>query len=248
MSFLYWIPQANSVTSDQLRDHGLAYAFDGKHTVRGCESGPDGQRGLVVVAGNNQDGKLGYYQTKQTWRRIPSSECWCGYYTDERPTPEQLARQEQIPGQWLALDDGNRWLVPKARRMVEVDEWMYPVCLLPTRLSLDADGMWKPGEVKPRYEKLWQLATQYEQAFTDAVVGQEPDENGMVTVAFEEPDELAVSTLQVNYRVSAVELDLLGIYDYLARRQIINILMDQATWDAWLKKKNIAADQAGGSS
>lgn len=248
MSFYYWIPQANSTNKEKLQQLGLAYAFDGKWTIRGADPGPDAQRGIVVVAGDNADGRLGYYPERQTWRQIPKSECWCGYYTENRPTPDQLARQDQIPGVWLELDDGNKWQVPVARRMVEVDDWLYPVCALPTRLTLSAEGIWQPGEIKPRYERLWQLATQYETAFSDAMANQEPDDKGMVTVKFEEPDELAVLTMQTNYRVSAVELDLLGIYDYLARRRIIDVLLDRATWDKWVKKKTAEQDQSGGDS
>jgi hypothetical protein len=57
-----------------------------------------------------------------------------------------------------------------------------------------------------------------------------------------------VAALQVNYRVAAIELDMLGVFDIEARDQIIDALLDNATWRAWAKKKYSGPAASGGNS
>jgi hypothetical protein len=74
------------------------------------------------------------------------------------------------------------------------------------------------------------------------------DEDGSVRFAFDGIDTLAIGALQVNYRVGPVEMDLLGIYDDGVRQQLIDVLLDNATWQKWVKKKLADVALAGGSS
>ena len=245
--FYYWLSEARSAPLDALRSAGLGYAVEQQRTARSCDSGPDGKPGIVVCHGGNQNGRLGYYPERQQWRRVPGRELWCGYYTESRPTPETLARKSQITGEWLTLDDGHQWLIPKARRWVELDEELLWDYNLPRRMSLTDDGQWTPGDVKPQYERLWTMAQAYEQAVQDAFAAAS-DDTAEVRFVFQEINELAVGALQVNYRVSAVELDLLGIYDNEVRDAIIRVLLDTDTRDAWIKKKLAAMAPSGESS
>lgn len=241
--FLYWIPNVTSISVEQLRAHGLGYAFDDFRTPRGVDSGPDGMKGVVVCNGDNRDGGLGYWPGRQTWRKIPGKDAWCGCYTDDKPRPDDLARKHQVTGRWLRLDDGHKWLVPMARRWLELDDQLLWDYNLPRRLSLNETGEWALGDVKPQYEQLWKLAMAYEEAYQDAVANSDGD--GTVRFRFDDIDKLGVGALQVNYRVSAVELDLLGVYDDAIRQQIIDVLMDNDTWLNWVKKKAAAAVQSG---
>lgn len=251
-TFYYWLPCERPFTSsaallESLRAAGLAYAVENKITPRTSDCGPDSQKGVVVCHGANADGRLGWWPNEQTWKRIPGTEAWCGCYQADRPRPSDLAREEQISGDWLTLDDGYAWLVPKARRWIEIDDKLLWNHNFPRRMTLNDDGAWVAGGLKPKYERLWTLATAYEQAAAEAL-SNAAEEDQSVRFVFPEIDTLAVSTLQVNYRVGAVELDLLGVYDEGSRQRIIDVLLDNATWQNWLKKKLVAQDPAGGNS
>jgi hypothetical protein len=248
-TFYYWYPSERPFTSSAallsaLRQAGLGHALEDRITPRTCDKGPDGQKGTVACCGSNQDGRLGYWPEQQVWKQIPGSVAWCGMFSGDRPTPGDLARPDQITGEWLTLDDGHPWLVPKARRWVALEDRLLWDLNLPRRLTLADDGTWTPGNVKPKYERLWQLATAYTEA--DAKAQETADDDGAYRFSFEQIDELAIGALQVNYRVGPIELDLLGVYDDASRRRIIRVLLDGATWEAWVKKK--LADLSGGSS
>ena len=250
-TFFYWLaadgPSTNTAKLlERMRAAGLGYAVEDRITSRASDRGPDAMKGNVVCHGGNQDGKLGYWSEEQTWKKVPGCEVWCGMFSGDRPAPDDLARAEQVTGEWLTLDDGRRWLAPKARRWLEIDDrllWNYN---LPRRMTLTDDGLWEPGAVKPKYERLWNLATSYESAASEAIANA-AEGDGSVRFAFENLDELAIGALQVNYRVGAVELDLLGVYDDSLRQRLIDVLLDNATWQVWAKKKLAAVDLAGGN-
>jgi len=148
-SFYYWVPGGRpGITSQDLAAAGLGYAIT-QPTARGCDSGPDSQRGVVVCHGENRDGKLGFFPDKQTWRKIPGKDVWVGWYND-LPTVEDLARETQITGEWVRLGDGQLWLVPMARRWAAMDDTLVWDYNLPCKLSLDDDGKWVPGDVLPQ--------------------------------------------------------------------------------------------------
>ena len=245
-TFAYFVSGARPGWShDKLVSLGLGYALEDKHTARGCDNGPGGQNGIVVCHGTNSDGRLGYFPERQSWRKIPDTDLWCGCDNKEKPTPDDLARVQQITGQWQVLDDGHKWLLPTARRWVEMDDRLLWDYSLPRRLSLNDNGQWVPGEVKPRYERLWAMAMAYEQAAADAAANATGD---VVRFEFPELDELAITALQVNYRVGPVECDLLGIYDDAARSRIVAVLLDDDTRNSWIKKKLPELARDGGNS
>lgn len=240
--FYYWIPIERNTNSaalmERMRKDGLAYAIDDRITSRTSDKGPDGNRGVTVCRGKDEDGQLGWWPERQRWKRIPDIDIWCGMFTDAPPKPSELARSEQITGEWITLDDGNKWLAPTARRFVDVDgqlRWTYN---LPQRLTLDDGGQWVVGDLKPKYQRLWDMATKYLEA--------EQDEDGIYRFTLDELNDLAVSGLQVNYYVGAVELDLLGVFDEQSRQRIIAALLDLGTMAEWIKKN--VADPDGGTS
>jgi len=246
-SFLYWIPGGGvTVPPEQIDEHGLAYAFDGGCTARTCDRGPDGQRGAVVVAGGNEDGKCGYWPSKQAWRQVAGRSAWVGMYNQNKPTPDDLIRQQQVTGVWIDADDGSRWLAPIARKWHVLDDQIVWDYNLPRRLTLNDDGLWVPGEVKPRYERIWQLAMDYEATATEALA--KADSASVVRFRYDDMDLLAISALQVNYRIGPIELDMLGVYDDQLRQRIVDVLLDNDTWQDWIKKKVDTLDTAGSSS
>jgi hypothetical protein len=248
--FYYWVPQERPSCNSQelinlLRLAGLGYAIEERIVYRSCDKGPDGQKGNTVCWDN--DGRLGYFPERQVWRRVPGCDVWCGCDAEDKPKPADLARAEQISGEWITLDDGNQWLAPKARRWCELDDRLLWDYNLPRRMTLNDDGLWVPGGVKPRYERLWQLANDYEASYS-AAMAEAGEDDSVVRFVFEEIDTLAIGALQINYRVGPVELDMLGVYDQAVRQRIIDVLLDNATWVSWIKKKLHAAARNGESS
>lgn len=260
--FLYFLADRTSKPSaEELAALGLAYAFDAAVECREAHRGPDGHAGVVLSA---SDRGLGFFPDRQTWRRMDrgtegqrdgenppvspslSPSIYLGYSPAALPTPDELARPEPISGHWLKLDDGHHWLAPCARRWEEFEDRLLWDYNFPRRLSYQA-GRWAPGEVKPRYARLWELAVAYETA-AQAALDEAPEEASGVSFRFDEIDELAIGALQINYRVGPHELDVLGIYDVAARQQIIRALLDTPTWEQWLKKKLAAAARGGASS
>jgi hypothetical protein len=241
--FLYWIPIDRSTNSaallKRLAEAGLAYAFDDRLTSRTCDKGPDGARGVTVIRGGNEDNALGYWPERQRWRQVPGMDIWCGVYADAMPTPRDVERDDQVPGQWLKLDDGQQWLAPTARRWVPDGGELAWTHGLPQRLTLSDEGTWVTGGVKPKYQRLWDLSVRYLTATED--------EDGIIRFTVDELNDLAISALQVNYRVGPIELDMLGVFDETARRQVIRALLDLQTLDEWIAKKN-AGGLGGGST
>lgn len=242
MTFFYWLPFDRQPTSsaaiiEAMKRNGLAYALDDRPTHRTVDSGPDGRRGVVVRNGENKDGRLGYFTDVQTWRRVPSIDAWCGMFKDDRPTPDDLARKEMVAGDWVRFDDDSSWLVPKARKWFELDGQLRWINNLPQCLTLNDEGQWVQGGIKAKFKRLWDLAVAYEET---------ADADGKYLFTVEQLNEMAVATLQVNYRIGSTELDMLGVYDESIRGRIIDVLLDVTTLVEWSKKNEAARD--GGTS
>lgn len=238
MYFQYFFPNRQTIKLPELLAAGLGYVFDPEtsapsrdpFTPRGITNGPGGQHGLLVSL---SDDYCGFYRDAQVWKQEIGCDYWVGMWTaaDKRPMPETLARANQIMGQYLRLDDGHDWLLPKARHWVEFEETLVYQRTLPTQLARDEQGRWRPGEVKARYRELWRMATEFMQAMQDG------DSH-----RYSEFDNLVIECFRTNYRVSAIELDLLGVYDDHVRERVPAVLLDLDNFDTLVKKKLTTPD------
>ena len=236
MYFNYFFPNRRAVKLPQLVELGLGYAFDPETSAapktpfeqRPVTNGPGGQHGLIVSL---SDEYCGYYKDLQEWKQEIDTEYWVGMWRDKPPTPDTLARENQIAGHWLRLEDGHDWLLPLARHWSEFDGEVKYERTLPARLTRTATGEWRSGDVKIRYRELWRLATELMAAIAEGTVGQ-----------FTEYDNLVIECFQCNYRVSAIELDLLGVYDDHVRQRVPGILLDLENFNLLLKKKLATLD------
>ena len=236
MHFNYFLPGRTRVSLEDLLELGLGYVFEPEtvatsktpFTPRPVTNGPGGQHGLIVSL---SDEYCGYYKDRQVWKQEVDCDYWVGMWRDKPPTPETLARENLIPGQWLRLADGKSWMFPTARHWGEEDDRVVWECGLPARLTRDDTGRWISGDVKPRYQELWRLAT----GLLEAILG------GSAT-QFSERDNLVIECFRCNYRVSAIEIDLLGVHDQQLRERAVEILLDLETLDTLLKKKLTTPD------
>lgn len=231
MYFQYFLPGKTKVTRDELCDLGLGYVFGLESAApqasslspRQVTNGPGGQHGVIVSLSSEY---CGYYQDRQTWKQEIDADYWVGMWTakDKRPTPDTLARDNLITGQWLRLDDGHAWLLPKARQWEEIEDQLVFQRTIPSRLTRDVSGNWFAGEVKERYRELWRLATEVWQSISEGT-------------EFTEWDNTVIECFKCNYRVSAIEIDLLGIHDDHVRIRVPHILLDVENFETLFKKK-----------
>lgn len=198
MPFLYFIPtDANQVTREDIVQRGLGYAID--HTSgRGC-TGPEHQRGFIF--GKDSKTAVRMDQESQTWVPAPKLDAesppyWVGF--DSRPTPDELAREEQIAGDMITLMDGSQWKVPKLLVWQEgVSTAAVWSTSLPCCIDIDDNGNAADGAIIPKYSDLFDIGMKVFARMAGGGVG---DLTTSQVITF------AANCLGCNYRVSLLEL------------------------------------------
>ena len=112
--FLYFIEDKKTVTQADLTAAGLGYAFEADYSFRETTTGPSGKAGSVIGVGDG----VGYFPARQKWTPMPGKVgIWIGSDNDSPPSPEDLARSEQIAGYSVTLGCGRNFecLIPVAR-------------------------------------------------------------------------------------------------------------------------------------
>ncbi len=233
MHFQYFFPNKRSIKLEQLLEAGLGYVFEPETSARtktpftpiSVTNGPDGQHGLIVSL---SDEHIGYYKDKQVWKQEFGADYWVGMWTDpaKRPTPESLARENQIKGQWLRLADGHDWLFPMATYWEHDNQGdITPVRTLPGRMIRNEFGRWTIGSVTERYRKLWNYACEFWGSYVSGAV----DDTDI--------DDAVVECFKTNYRVNAAEIELLEVYEPHLREQAMWVLLDLDNYSTLIKKK-----------
>jgi len=257
--FLYFLPRARQSDINQkgLARWGLSYlvddlggdsASDVKLHARGC-IGISGIEGMVVGSSANwQVEQVKLIPELIEWVRFPRSFVEDGQLApsvgwmkgEPMPGPQDLARAEQIPGKYLTLVDGGKWLIPNARIITEFGS---SVCNLKSSFDLDDEtGDWVRGQVLPQFRKIWDHANAYMESRQEAILSAQPGEE--ITWNIPDWQELVVDAIQANYRVSARELATLGVLVTGLAVDIARVLVDDDGL-ARIKKKEAVATGAG---
>ncbi len=244
-SFLYFLPGGGAGTGQaEFEAAGIGYAWPERPIKRETFKGPGGNAAGVTIAAGFDEARVGFFPERQTWVQVPGSPAWCGYYNDELPTPDELARAETIAGYFVKLADGRNWLVPVARAIGEAG-WYH---VLPRLSTLDADGNWQAGEVVDRYRPLWKLATDWWDTLAAARIEEKPDGDGArVTFDFQQTHDAASAALATNYRIGKIEASLLGLFDDNVVREILNAVVDLPALEEFAKKKMTPDQPPAGS-
>ncbi|NLE57410.1 MAG: hypothetical protein GX616_03560, partial [Planctomycetes bacterium] len=92
--FLYYLPDCDKPSRKALDAAAIGYAFErDRWSHAGCLDGPNGGRGLIVAAPDAvPTERVRYSPDGQTWRPIPGSTAWLGWFTAELPGPGDLRR------------------------------------------------------------------------------------------------------------------------------------------------------------
>jgi hypothetical protein len=178
--------------------------------------GPDQRCGMLLVPLPNHGRwpvRLGYMPDCQVWRPAypdDPAKLWIGYDISERPTPEDLRRRnELVAGYDRTLGDGQSWHVPVVRRPV------VGTTHLPCSIEFDSAGRAR-CTIKDAYREIWERMGYYCEAAA---------EKREVDIA--EAVKFAIDILSLNYRVSIVENNVLGIVDAANWSEIIRAAMDE---------------------
>lgn len=212
--FIYYLP-AQNLTAAKLPQSLLdAMPTPGLPGNR-IEKGPDGKEGAIFAGKRNKEtidaARLKYAPKEQTWMQGP--EYWVGYWNDDEPTAETLARPRMVNGYSVELEGGERWTVPLAR--VAAGGTM-----LPERLAMDADNNLR----RTPLEQYSDLCAAAEAAFETIVAVF--DRGEIPKVDERELFHIAVQALQTNYYVGAAELSLLGVITTANLLTIVQYLAD----------------------
>lgn len=127
-----YFPGRRRATQAMLAEAGAGWFCDGgfSPTFRDViEGGPDGGGGMLVYDERCKQ-PLAEIDPAQTWvpclaaEGVDEGAYWIGFWTDQRPGPSDLQRQELLESFPVLLADGHEWAIPIAP-------------LLPKRLTLN---------------------------------------------------------------------------------------------------------------
>jgi len=208
--FLYFVPQSSPVKFDDLAALGIAYAFDGPQITQvTCRAGPGDTGGRVLAAGDQP--LIGFHPDRQTWRQIPDSPAWLGYDPNALPGPDDLKRPAQTCIYSALLGDGKSWLVPTG----VFEDGESP---LPKVREIQDDGSIKRRPAT-RFEPIYLAADK----IRSHIKNQED-------ISDREEWDICVAALQLNYRVSDLEITALQLLDDQSVINIIYALVDRGNW------------------
>lgn len=240
--FFYFIPGAKaSDNPSQLNQWGLSYLVDGDDRLyqRQC-GGPGGEAGLILGSQHNFESEDVKMSASLQWRKFPKPfadrQAYIGWDpAKQMPVASDLARPKQLSGIPLTLADGAKWQIPTAKA-VGTDGTSY--CSLPMSYGVDEEtGDWIANQVMPKYRAIWNHANSYLESMMQAVAAEAKKENpGEPQWEIPDYQSMIVDALQVNYRVSAMELATLGVLTTEIAQPIANILIDAQGYKT-LKKK-----------
>lgn len=227
--FLYFAPgDLATVSNSQANQWGLGHVAgrDGSLTSRQVSASIGS--GCVFALADDHRGSVKFDAEKQTWRKIPEKfttrELWIGWWNDDRPGVSDLVRKNQLPGRMVELLNGERWQVPILRKWEYEDRLQFSTTL-PTIIDFNDVGELVIGDVAPQYKQVWDLSLRVAQrvVFGDA------------SVEFDEVIALAGPLLGLNYRVSIIEVVMLGLISTQEAQTIVRAALDLDTFEELLK-------------
>ncbi|HMP07665.1 MAG TPA: hypothetical protein PJ982_15045 [Lacipirellulaceae bacterium] len=199
---------------------------------------PSGAAGTIFADLARLGGRdLAYCAERQTWLRRGPDDClWLGYWTDARPTPADLARDKQLPGDLVELVRGEQWRIPRVLAFAGEQGF---ACDLPCYAARTADGQWTNGRVLDEYAPAARLA---ERLYAGMILA-ELDRAPRLTTA--ELLDATAELLAINYAVGPAELQLLEALPLDERlAEVARAAADWAAFEDWSEKKNAVASRS----
>jgi hypothetical protein len=245
VQFLYYIPDRTNAPPELLASLGIASVLGCSPTFGYIDSGPGGSGGVLVAASVGAATPLCYKTDGWRWipRREPANDAgspgkvlfYLGVPTPA-PGPCDLARGEMLEGNPVALADGNEWVIPIGR-------FYDGGTPLGRRITLDADGNDTLTVLASR-KVLWDAACETWEKFVTQHIPAEPDisdrpDSGMTLLRGK---QIASACLAANYRLGEFEVSALGLLSTDNIRPALSVLIDLASFEELLKKKQDGAE------
>ena len=228
----YYVPGSRSITEKTVREMGLGYMLSGRGLKKVPTSqGPDGHSGIVFAAGPTNDAATSINLTDSCgptakWAKVDGTDAWVGMYKEDKPTPQDLEHEHLIDGHFVELCDGHNWLCPVARAV----DGSTP---LPKPLEFK-EGRWSASEGPvDKYADLFSHACVL---WDTMMIAASDGEDGEISITFEDEIKISIIALACNYRVSASEVSLLGLFDSRSYTLILKTIVDIQSLEI-LKKK-----------
>jgi len=201
--FIYFIPGLDRQPLDSDLDKaGLSHLIGTWKDYVGS-TGPTDKGGAIIGGFYKvQNGVLiGYYKERQTWQEFNDGKFWIGYQNDSKPKSEDLEKEDMLIGYEASLADGNKWMIPVARRFESG-------CVLPQSLFLDGAGVLR-GEI---LDKFVIFSKQAEDIFDDFACDMEKEKDYKAKVdTLGYMFKIATEALSINYYVSKWEISILRL-------------------------------------
>jgi len=112
MQFLYAIEDSSKIDAEKLKSLNLSRLVGATH--RGCAIGPGGSPATLISLDSEN---VKYKPDSQSWTKSLDGNYWIGYWSDNLPTPTELAKDVMLRGIDIELGDGNNWHIPTSRMM-----------------------------------------------------------------------------------------------------------------------------------
>ncbi len=198
-------------------DGGVQFADAHSHT-------PDGKSGLMAVWGVQPAMNPAFYDWQPakacSRRELSAGRFWFGQHAESPLTPKDCERKVIQLGYGIPLRDKQVWRIPAAVN-------------LPHYHGLNGDGEYERW-VADEYREFWRQSERYAVEFFKAIDQLEqlrlrrPDLPTDSTVEFTLKDawEFCCAALAINYRLTPELIDLLGLIDDGAMRNIIKAAID----------------------
>ena len=236
--FLYFLPQCSrlAIQSREAAAAGLGHAVSGEGIdCRSTSAGPGGAAGLLLSFGGVVD--LRFEPERQSWRRSPGADWWAGLWNDVPPPgPADLKRPRQYEGETVTMRDGRDWVVPRCYAALPGRP-----SSLPKMLDLSEQGTWI-GRVAPEYEKLSADAYRVWESFLGCDAESDQGLTG------EDEVRIAAAALAVNYRLSPLEIAMLGLWSTDEVARVLRSMIDADLLLAELKVRSEAEAKKNGST
>jgi hypothetical protein len=186
---------------------------------------------------------VGYYPDRQTWKKAPGNSWWVGIDRNNPPKPEDLGRDESLPGHLVTLGDQAKWVVPIIRGLSDEGGNLAWSREVPTVSRLNEDGKWIEGDMLPEFEHLWQVALDWFELANLRGTDEINERFGNMGNGH----DYAAEALGVNYRIGPAEASILRLFTPQIVAKVLNAISDMPTYFEWIKKK-LAAGNADESS
>lgn len=212
-SFLYFVPGRPSAEKIKELIPHLGEFNRGENTngVEGCGSG-------YILSDVDDSPRLEL--DKQTWQKSGCGQFYVGYWTDNKPTPADLAKPSLIDGPTT-----NGWQIPKVRSWLLHDDKQTYIDRLPRKPMWDG-VQFQPGAVVDRCRPIVDLT---QRAF-DLLTKMHSQSDGQNLTMPDETPLIACEIVSINYRIGPDEFAMLPVCDY-SFEHLVGILMTFTGFD-----------------